>query len=351
MKVTTDKPNLDLLRTIAVSFVVIAHVLTAKGIDHWGGLFILNIAPFGVFLFFVHTSLVLMWSLERRPNTLDFYVRRAFRIYPLAIFTILIAAATHAPVSEIGGGSFHAAAVINFRAILFNCMLLNGLTPYTPLLHGVTWSLPPEIFMYLLLPALFAYASFTRKIWPLLVLWALVARMDQQLFHTQTGNFFAVLIPDFLAGIIAYVGFMRRRPTLPAWTLLPFLAILLFSFMTVHLFRFDWYCCLALALLLPSFKQFRAGRFTRLMHTIATYSYSVYLLHTFFIVLGIYLLPSKPLVVQLAVIFLPLIPSVYLTYHFIEKPMIGLGARVAARLAHERGLPSPQTLESLEPAP
>ena len=51
-------------------------------------------------LFFVHTSLVLMYSMQRSPLRggalfRDFYIRRFFRIYPLSILTVLAAVALH----------------------------------------------------------------------------------------------------------------------------------------------------------------------------------------------------------------------------------------------------------------
>ena len=348
----SEKSNLDLLRTVAVTFVVAAHTLTAKGIDYWHGFHIIGIAPFGVYLFFVHTSLVLMWSLERRPNPLDFYIRRAFRIYPLAIVAILIAAATHAPVAEIASGTFRAAP-INTYSIIMNCLLFNGLLGHANLIHGVTWSLPPEIFMYILLPGLFFYAHSVRKIWPLVLIWALVVLLDRRIFPPDAGNVFGVLIPDFLGGIIAYVGFMRRRPVLPSWILLPLLGVLLCFclFVRIPTFRTDWFACLALGLLLPSIKQFQAKLPARMTHTIATYSYGIYLFHPFTIVLGIYVLRARPLALQLAAELLPLAVIVFISYHAIEKPMIKFGARIAAKLAHERGLPSTKTLDTLEPAP
>jgi peptidoglycan/LPS O-acetylase OafA/YrhL len=94
------RPNLDLLRAIAVLLVVVEHTLLAMHV-HWiGFLDMAWLGVVGVFMFFVHTSLVLMWSLERKPHILDFYIRRAFRIYPLAIIAILATIAFRIPTMQ-----------------------------------------------------------------------------------------------------------------------------------------------------------------------------------------------------------------------------------------------------------
>src|SRR5688500_16522490 len=97
-------PNLDALRAFAVLLVLADHVLeTFAALD--GG----NFHPFdrslgrlGVLLFFVHTCFVLMGSLERGGGAgwafaREFYVRRAFRIYPLAIVCVLAVVAAGVP--------------------------------------------------------------------------------------------------------------------------------------------------------------------------------------------------------------------------------------------------------------
>jgi peptidoglycan/LPS O-acetylase OafA/YrhL len=55
--------------------------------------------------------------------------------------------------------------------------------------------------------------------------------------------------------------------------------------------------------------------------------------------------------VQLCVEFVSLAVFAVVGYHTIEAPLIRLGARIAARLAGEQGLPSTESLETLEPAP
>jgi peptidoglycan/LPS O-acetylase OafA/YrhL len=341
-----DKPNLDLLRSVAVTFVVTAHTLTALNIDHWGSFNVLALGPFGVYLFFVHTSLVLMWSLERRPNALDFYVRRAFRLYPLAILSVLLAAATRAPVQSIDHGHFTAMPV-SFMGIVMNCLLVNGLVGHRKFMNGV-------MFMYLLLPALFFYAHKVRRIWPVLVLWVFAVLCSIRFVPPTLGNVFPALIPDFLGGVIAYVGFMRRRAWLPSWILLPLLVGLLLGWLWLESFmpvRMDWVACLALGLVLPSIRQMQQGWVARATHTLATYSYGVYLLHPFTIVLAMYVLRGKPLALRLGVELVPLAAMAWIAYHGVERPLIQLGAKVAARWAQERGLPSEKSLETLEPAP
>src|SRR5579871_375436 len=91
---TSALPNLNLLRSIAVLCVIFAHGMQLGGpLDD---ALVHNVGTAGVLLFFVHTSLVLMLSLERQvKKTRDlmwwrFMLRRIFRIYPLSVITVLL---------------------------------------------------------------------------------------------------------------------------------------------------------------------------------------------------------------------------------------------------------------------
>src|SRR5258708_39971052 len=90
----TLSPNLDLLRTVAVLCVFVSHLLDVFGIRSFGSL-----GRGGVIIFFVHTSFVLMGSLERLQQDgggkwqlgRGVWCRRFFRIFPLSIlFVVLI---------------------------------------------------------------------------------------------------------------------------------------------------------------------------------------------------------------------------------------------------------------------
>ena len=89
MRLRKESPNLDLLRSVAVLAVLADHVAATRGIAQ-KHIFLWDLGSWGVLLFFVHTSFVLMMSLERlqfagQQLYATFYIRRFFRIYPLSI--------------------------------------------------------------------------------------------------------------------------------------------------------------------------------------------------------------------------------------------------------------------------
>ena len=104
-----DSANLDMLRSCAVLFVVFFHLLLVHQTTPWN---LWAIGHWGVIIFFVHTSLVLMCSLERHRGTslgdtyCDFLIRRAFRIYPLSVATVLVIVILGLPVAHLHAGTF-----------------------------------------------------------------------------------------------------------------------------------------------------------------------------------------------------------------------------------------------------
>lgn len=79
-----DSSNLDFLRSVAVLMVLIDHLCRHYHHDFVGPVAVVDVGYFGVLLFFVHTSLVLMRSMERSrlwggALLTNFYVRRIFQ--------------------------------------------------------------------------------------------------------------------------------------------------------------------------------------------------------------------------------------------------------------------------------
>jgi len=326
-----EKPNLDLLRSIAVLLVVADHVLVYKGIKAYG------IGLFGVYLFFVHTCLVLMWSLERNPHTLNFYLRRVFRIYPFAIIIVLATFLLGFPPDH--GSEIHYIPLVrgSLKGLIANLALMQNLHGGRSI-AGVTWSLPIELDMYVFLPVLFAFTARENALWPLLLMWALIIAFLQRMFPVSDGNTFPVLIPDFLPGVIAYVGFRIRRPFVSASLLTPLLALLCLLVVLLPAYRIDWWTSLALGLTLPFFKQVRSGLVKEVSKNIAKYSYGIYLTHPLGIFFGIHLLAGHSVFVQIPVVLATTGLMSWLGYHLIEHRFIEIGKRLAERIENKRGV-------------
>jgi hypothetical protein len=158
---TRASPNLDILRSLATLMVVSCHLFIYFGNPVLFGLFepgLLGIL--GVAIFFVHTSLVLMQSLARREPYLsdwalhlDFYIRRGFRIYPLSILIVTVVYFFKLPLAhlqphQLSEGRYGLSVLFANLALVQNC-LQNGE------ILGPLWSLPFEVQMYLVFPALY----------------------------------------------------------------------------------------------------------------------------------------------------------------------------------------------------
>ncbi len=164
---------------------------------------------------------------------------------------------------------------------------------------------------------------------PLLLIWTLTVAFCRVTFPDPNLVNLVTVVPMFLPGVMAYVGFGRWRPFLPAWSFAVVLAVLVSLVMLHPNNRRGWYLALSLGLLLPLFHQFRGRWLVRASHEIAKYSYGIYLSHLFALVLGFYLLRGRSTSFQLLVELLTIAVISVATYHLLEKPMIDLGARLA----------------------
>jgi peptidoglycan/LPS O-acetylase OafA/YrhL len=323
-----DLPNLDFVRSVAVISVVVEHTLLSMGIVKVGPFPIPYLGVMGVMIFFVLTTLVLMWSLERKPHTLDFYIRRVFRIYPLALAAIFLTVLFHAPVSGSTHEYFYYSHPGPMAILKQSTLVPNMITGDLPVV-GVLWSLPYEVEMYLLLPALFFFLRKNFVVWPLLLIWAMTVLLSRSV--PNNSHNFGVAIGYFLPGAIAYVGFGRWTPRFPFWLLPLFLVAIWIAFLFRANFHHGWYACLLVGLALPMFRQMRAEWAIVPSRIIAKYSYGIYLTHPFAIVVGMYLLRGHSLWVRLLGEAVPLVVLPVLAFHFLEHPLIKVGSRLAAR--------------------
>jgi peptidoglycan/LPS O-acetylase OafA/YrhL len=332
---TALNSNLDILRSVAVLAVFAAHALQmiagrkpgeyfAYGVDTY------SLGQIGVLIFFVHTSLVLMQSLKRTATNLfgwslieHFYIRRAFRIYPLSFCLILLSIAFSIPPNALGGP-------YTWRGVkwaLANVLLIQNIAGVSPVASPL-WSLPYEVQMYIILPLLFLALRAQKGSAGLVLIYCdgLLLTLFHPLFR---------YLPCFLAGVIAYKLLETVRPRFRAWLWCP--AII----GAVVLYVSTQYCyagslkdvliCLIVGVLIPLFQQ-NCGAIATIASHIAKYSYGIYLCHT----PVLWLLYRKLTIPdwQRPVWLLIVTGIVSLAcYHAIEHPLIEIGTRLANRVS------------------
>ncbi len=340
-----DLPNLDFIRSLAVLLVVASHTSIYAGHVAWVGW----AGTTGVGIFFVHTTLVLMMSLERDPHLWRFYVRRAFRIYPLWLAVLAIYLILHVPMSPLYVPHFRSYSPQSLPELLAQIFLTFDFH-YGGAVVCASWSLPIELQMYIVLPGLFYLALRWRRIWPLLIIDAAAIAFDLHRFRMEVTNL-PMAFPYFVPGVMAYLLYKRKSSRLPAW-LMPIWIFLITSVAYRYGdYRNMWYFCLILGLSLPFFHQLTARPILRATHLIARYSYGIYLCHAFAIVIAIHFLAGHAMALRIAAYIAVMVAAPVAFYHLLERPMIVLGTKIARKI--ERG-PSPRMDErnlSLEPAP
>lgn len=345
----SDSANLDLLRAVAVSTVFFAHLaMTLAGgpaelfaVGTW------ELGRLGVLLFFVHTSLVLLRSLDRAPPTslsgaAGFWLRRLFRIYPLAILTVVVVIASGMPPGP------WLARSPSFTALDYasNLLLTQNLTG-SPRVLSALWTLPLELQLYAFLPVLWLALRVPRARWAPLALWTLTAfvALVQARFELLLGRLQLLqFAPCFLAGLIAWRREEHVVPRLPGWSW----PLALFALSALFLATGDdasrdasrgFPLCLLLGLLLPHFRELTFAPLTRVAALVARYSYGLYLAHVPILWLAFEVLRDESAAVQWCVLLAGSVVVPIAAYHAIEAPLIGLGKKLAARrtLSDEAG--------------
>ena len=331
--------NLDLLRSIAVLLVLAQHLCRRLNLDQIGWM-PTTWGVFGVLLFFVHTCLVLMYSMQRSeltgwPLVANFATRRIFRIYPLSILAVLAALALHLDSDVNGVRGLSYGLLPGKVGIASNLLLIQNLT-YTKSIMNVLWSLPFELQMYAFLPFIFMWICGKRMFWPLLGLWvaSAIGGLLQSHLHALGRLSILAFVPNFLPGVIAF-----SLPYVPRFKsfLWPTFILALVAVFTV---RSDvwlgWGLCLLLGILIPSFAEIKTPWLRMVSNRIATYSYGIYLAHQFCIWIALGLLASYSLWLRITVLTVLLVGLPVLLFHAIERPMIELGIRVADRFTEPR---------------
>lgn len=339
MNARKELANLDCLRTFAVMAVLYDHwqmmttsILTGRPSVNTSGYV-------GVMAFFVHTSLVLMLSLDRMQHrfadrlALRFYIRRAFRLYPLSVLCVLSALWFRVPAVPAIGTAY---APFSGIVVGANLLLAQNFVGGTSV-SGPLWSLPFEIDMYLVLPVLF-FVALKRDSWKVLFVAFLAFSgigLGIQAF-TGHANLFA-FIPSFICGVLAFSLREVLSPKIPAkaWPLALGIWFLVFSRLLdlrismMNRFVIQWLMSFVLGASIYLFHDSTNQLWNRVTGTVAKYSYGIYLSHLpmLWLVIGAWKI-TNPIAMTALWLLMTALASV-LAYHVLEEPMIEVGKRIS----------------------
>jgi peptidoglycan/LPS O-acetylase OafA/YrhL len=284
-------------------------------------------ANVGVLLFFVHTSLVLLLSLERTPPRslfLNFYIRRFFRIYPLSTVCIVVALLLRVPF--VPNAAF---VEPGWRAILSNLLLVQNLTHSQDII-SVLWTLPREIQMYAMLPVIFVLLGRFGSVPLVLGLWwiAGIAAPHISLF---------AYVPCFMGGVLAYQIGKEKTYGLPGFVWPTSLAALVGARLWLSQTIFDNYSadflfCMLVGGLIPHFRDISTSWLTGGCRVIARYSYGIYLFHVPVIWLALVKLHALPASLRWILLCVLLCAIPWIVYTCLEAPLIETGRRIAQSL-------------------
>lgn len=335
-----DLPNLDLLRAIAVLIVLGAHLGARFGIRSG------SLAHYGVLIFFVHTSMVLMMSMERsglwgRDLFSNFYIRRFFRIYPLSIVCVLAVVVFKVPVE-----SFLRFHPFETSTIWSNFGLVMNFTGAQVVLAPL-WSLPYEIDMYLVLPLFYLLVSRAQVTGMTGILYFGSVMLAASYWLCKYPPIdFLLYLPCFVSGVVAYLGLKRVNPRYPGWCWIVCIFGTAAIYVALHRISLSiavpdqparWLVTGALGFVLPRFRQLPPMKWA---HLTAKYSYGIYLFHMIAIWCGFTVLASYPLVVRVVVFVAMMYVIPVVMFAILEDPFIRLGKRLVDRLGVKRPAPA-----------
>jgi peptidoglycan/LPS O-acetylase OafA/YrhL len=180
--------------------------------------------------------------------------------------------------------------------------------------------------IYLLLPFIFVmvrrYGSRGAEV--LAVLSVVIALLEAGLFRETPG--IAQFLPCFMGGVLAYSTLNNRKAIIPA-ALWPasLVTILVIGYSSGTSTLIHWGICFTLGAIIPAYKDLADGPTSKLAHTIARYSYGIYLSHMPLRWLCFQHLDMPTHIRWIAFILLVPVAS-FLLYHLLESPMIRLVA-------------------------
>jgi len=356
--------HIDALRAVAAMLVLWRHVADAyvnlgPGVS---GRWLQSIAAdfdfgrIGVVAFFMISGFVIPFSIHpQRPAPAGtFLIRRFFRIYPAYWLSVPLAALTSV---WIWGGSF------GLKAFLVNLTLLQDFFGVTPA-EGVYWTLRVEWMFYLLCVGLLLLHSLgnARRLFVVAASLSALYVLEMLLLWWNGRHFFGIeWTLTFLNLSLMFAGALYRKLVADGeWRADPWLAAGFAGFLGGHLLVMPLVSAMAIGLRGNAIVVYALGIAlfivgtsivrirSRLTDWLGRVSYSFYLFHPIVFMallwplrrlpeaswwraqhLGVYLIANALLTAALAT----------LVFHWVERPGIEIGRRLARRWVARRAAP------------
>jgi peptidoglycan/LPS O-acetylase OafA/YrhL len=145
-----------------------------------------------------------------------------------------------------------------------------------------------------------------------------------------------IFAPNFVAGVVAFT--LPRVPRIKSflWPVFIFGLILAFTLRPTR--TTGWAACLVLGTLIPSFGELTTSWLRIVSKRIATYSYGIYLSHQFSIWIALGLLGSQSPWLRIPILIGLLVLLPIPLYHWVEKPMIQIGNKLATDSTREQSM-------------
>lgn len=355
-------PNLNGIRALAASMVLVCHIELHKVDFHLKRLDFLNVLNFGrvgVTVFFSLSGFLITYLLleEKRNftaiNFKDFYIRRTLRIWPLYFLTVFV-------------GFFVYPHEGSTKALWLSLLFLPNLAfclHLLPVVFDTIWSIGTEEQFYIFHPHFFRIKKISHILYTLLVfilfIWTLgvvVVRLPHEWFIWKTFNefFYYARFDNMMIGaVVAVLYFNTKHPTVKFklqslfdlmfnkyFQVLILLAFIIFTafYLNHYIAHGDVILSILSSLLIVNLCQTNTSIYSlqgKSMKFIGQISYGIYLLHKFPLFLILFItekyMQSANLVVQNIIIYCFTIACTIalasLSFYAYETPFLNLKKR------------------------
>ncbi len=329
---------LDAIRGIAATSVAIEHIgeRLFPGFVYFVTTYF-QLGQFGVTVFFLTSGFIIPNSIERIGSLRQFWMRRLLRLYPLFLFSMVVAFA----LLSVGLYKMMPASLYDrpFITITANLVMLQEFLGQGNILP-LYWTLNFEMVFYLMVSALFV-AGLLRRTVMVAALWLVLAMVAGYILprvlaiHSGNGLFFN--FATMFVGTVIYRLYKGQVNSRKAGAVLLLAAVSIVVINYSYFFGQSQPAFLGTRSFLPMITawfgaylvfvigfHYRRRAINRPTLYLGRISYSVYLMQA----LVISAVPVTPFPVVTAVVWmLALIGISSLTYTFIERPFIALGRR------------------------